>query len=74
MKYKIIEVKDGNGDAVYELWYHKPVFWRKDRWVAEPNSYKGVIVPMRFMTKGEASRCAKRQQITRSVVEEGVVE
>lgn len=66
-RYKIVEVKDLNDKAYYELWFHKPKWWKNDRWVKEyTTTNKG-----NFNTKKEVYDYLRSLVIARKVVKEG---
>lgn len=73
-KYKIIEVRDGNNNAHFEIWWHTPWFWNKDSWRPE-SSYRGahIYITDKFETKEAAVHYINEHYApkTRWVVEEG---
>lgn len=73
-RYRIVEEKYLNGKAHYELWFHEPRWWNKDRWVIEERiTDYGNVVPHRFDTEEEVYQHIRSIVRTRKVVKEGRV-
>lgn len=72
-RFRIIEEKDANGKAHYELWYYKPTFWNKDNWVPEKEyGFKSVRVK-KFESQKDISTFIKSKMKFRNIVHEGVL-
>lgn len=76
-RYKIIEDLDENGAKFYELWWHTPFLWMKDKWTVE-SEYMGHKVRRRikFDSYGAVVHYINERYkpSKRTVVEEGVIE
>jgi hypothetical protein len=78
-KFKIIEEKNvvtGN-ISHYELWWHRPMFWNKDRWVPERVMVgRGVSVTKKFGQISNVTKYIEENYIPRLRTEilEGVVD
>jgi hypothetical protein len=77
-KFKIIEEKNPVTGMIshYELWWHRPMFWNKDRWVCE-QEWKGRFrVNKKFGAIGEITKYIQEECIPkcRTEILEGVVD
>ena len=77
-KFKIIEEKNPVTGEVshYELWWHKPSFWNKDRWVCQQEHAFRCSYNKRFNTKWEIITYIEQNYIpkVRTEICEGVVD
>lgn len=78
-KFKIIEEKNPVTGNIchYELWWHRPIFWNKDRWVPERVLVaKGISVTKRFAFRADIIKHIEENYIpkVRKEIYEGVVD
>lgn len=72
-RYRIIQEKDANGDAIYELWYFRPTFWNKNRWIPEKSYGYRHSWTREFKSKEEIFEFLKSHITSRNIVHEGVL-
>lgn len=72
-RYKVIEQRDANGEGWYEIWVEHKFLW-STKWSSVKDRKFRYQFPRQFKTLEDVDRYFKAEKITRTVVQEGVLE